>query len=45
MLEMMRLTNNHLLAITTLLTFAAFALVYAVIYLLTARTYYKIVKK
>ncbi|MCM1529876.1 MAG: ABC transporter permease [Alistipes sp.] len=45
MLEMFRLTNTPLFAVTTLLTFAAFALVYAVIYLLTARTYYKIVKK
>ncbi len=45
MLEMLRLTNTLLFAVTTLLTFVAFALVYAAIYLLTAKTYYKIVKK
>lgn len=45
MLEMLRLTNTLLFIITTILTFVAFAVVYAAIYLLTAKTYYKIVKK
>ncbi|MBP3379919.1 MAG: ABC transporter permease [Ruminococcus sp.] len=44
-LELFRLTNTLLFAITTVLTFVAFAIVYAAIYLLTAKTYYKIVKK
>ena len=43
LLRILMLTNTGLFVLCTLVTFAVFALVYAAVYLLTARTYYKIV--
>ena len=43
-LAMLQLTNAKLFAVCTLCVFLAFTLIYAVIYLMTARVYYKIVK-
>lgn len=43
-LAMLQLTNVKLFAVCTLCVFLAFAVIYAVIYLMTARVYYKIVK-
>lgn len=43
-LVMLQLTNVKLFAVCTLCVFLAFAVIYAVIYLMTARVYYKIVK-
>lgn len=43
-LAMLYLTNTKLFAVCTLCVFLAFAMIYAVIYLMTARVYYKIVK-
>lgn len=43
LLAMMNLYNVELFAMCTLITIGCFALVYAVIYALTARTYYRIV--
>lgn len=44
-LAMLQLTNVKLFAVCTGCSFLAFALIYGIIYLLTARVYYKIVKK
>ena len=43
LLSMMNLYNTTLFAVCTMVTIGYFALVYAVIYALTARTYYRIV--
>lgn len=43
LLKVLMLTNTQLFVSCTLITLAVFALVYAAVYLLTARTYYKIV--
>ena len=43
MLQLFALNNTGLFGICTLITFLIFALVYVIVYLLTARTYYKIV--
>ena len=43
MLKVLMLTNTQLFVICTVLTFAVFAAVYAAVYYLTARTYYRIV--
>lgn len=45
LLLMFNMTNTALYAGCLLLSFAAFAVIYALIYSLTARTYYKIVSK
>lgn len=45
LLEVMNLTNVHLFIACTIATIIAFSIIYALIYLLTARTYYKIVEK
>ena len=44
LLKLLELTNVGLFVLCTILTFLAFALVYAVIYSVTSRTYYKIVR-
>lgn len=44
-LAMLQLTNVRLFAVCTLCVFLVFAVIYAVIYMMTARVYYKIVKK
>lgn len=43
LLKILMLSNTTLFIVCTLITFAVFALIYVIIYLLTARTYYKIV--
>ena len=43
LLKVLMLSNTQLFVVCTLITFAVFALVYAAVYRLTARTYYKIV--
>ena len=43
LLKVLMLSNTYLFVVCTLITFAVFALVYAAVYRLTARTYYKIV--
>ena len=45
LLKMMELSNTMLYVMCVVGCFAAFAVLYSLIYLLTARTYYKIVKK
>lgn len=45
MLAILQLTNVRLFAICTLCVFLIFALIYGAIYLATAKTYYKIIKK
>ena len=44
-LSMMNLTNTNLFVISGICVFIAFAVIYAAIYLMTAKVYYKIVKK
>lgn len=44
-LAMMQLTNTNLYIICTVASFAVFALVYGIIYSLTAKVYYKIVQR
>ncbi len=44
-LAMMQLTNVKLFVISSICVFLAFAIIYAIIYLATAKIYYKIVKK
>lgn len=44
-LRLMSLTNTKLFVICTIVSFSAFALIYGIVYLLTARVYYKIVEK
>lgn len=44
LLRILMLTNTGLFVVCTLVTFAVFALAYVAVYLLTARTYYKIVR-
>lgn len=44
MLKLLMLTNSMLFVICSLISFAVFAIVYTTVYLLTARTYYKIVR-
>lgn len=44
-LLMLMLTNTKLYIICTIISFLAFALIYVIIYLLTAKIYYKIVKR
>ena len=43
LLKILMLSNTQLFVICTLITFAVFALVYWVVYALTAKTYYKLV--
>ncbi|MDO4477797.1 MAG: ABC transporter permease [Lachnospiraceae bacterium] len=43
MLRILMLTNTQLFVVCTLVTLAVFALVYAAVYFITARTYYRIV--
>lgn len=43
LLKILLLTNTRLFVVCTLITYAVFAAVYVAVYLLTARTYYKIV--
>lgn len=43
LLYLLNLNNVHLFAVCTLGTFALFAVIYAAVYALTARTYYRIV--
>ena len=43
LLKILMLTNTSLFIVCTLVTLAVFALVYAAVYFLTARTYYRIV--
>ena len=43
MLQLFSLQNTRLFALCVIITFMIFAVVYVVVYLLTARTYYKIV--
>ena len=43
LLQVLMLSNTQLFILCTLITFAVFALVYTLVYLLTAKTYYKIV--
>ena len=45
LLFLLELKNASLYAVCTAVSFAAFALFYGIIYLLTARTYYRIVRK
>lgn len=45
MLSLMNLNNTKLFAICTLASFLIFALIYSIVYMLTARLYYKIVKR
>ncbi|MCM1226479.1 MAG: ABC transporter permease [Clostridium sp.] len=44
-LAMLQLTNTKLFMASSICVFLAFAVIYAIIYMLTAKTYYKIVKK
>ena len=44
-LAMLQLNNTKLYAICTIVSLLIFALIYGIIYLLTAKVYYKIVKK
>ncbi len=44
-LAMLQLTNVKLFAISTVFVFLAFAVIYGIIYLLTAKIYYRIVRK
>lgn len=44
-LSMMNLTNTNLFVTSGICVFIAFAVIYAAIYLMTAKVYYKIVKK
>lgn len=44
-LAMLQLTNTKLFIASSVCAFLAFALIYAIIYMLTSKTYYKIVKK
>lgn len=44
-LAMMQLTNTKLFLFTTIGVYLAFAVIYAAVYLMTAKVYYKIVKK
>ena len=44
LLRILMLANTGLFVLCTLVTFAVFALAYVAVYLLTARTYYKIVR-
>lgn len=44
-LSMLNLTNTKLFILCTVVSFAVFALIYSVIYILTARSYYKIVRR
>ncbi len=44
-LSMLNLTNTKLFILCTFVSFAVFALIYSVIYILTARSYYKIVSR
>lgn len=44
-LAMMQLTNAKLFLFTTIGVYLAFAVIYAAVYLMTAKVYYKIVKK
>lgn len=44
-LSMLNLTNTKLFILCTFVSFAVFALIYSVIYILTARSYYKIVRR
>lgn len=44
LLKILMLTNTTLFLVCTLITFAVFAAVYACVYLLTKKTYYKIVR-
>lgn len=44
-LAMFNLTNVRLFAVSTICVFLSFAAIYAFIYLMTAKSYYKIVKK
>lgn len=44
-LAMLQLTNTKLYAVCTIVSLLIFAVVYGIIYLLTAKVYYKIVKK
>ena len=43
LLKMLMLTNTQLFILCTIITFSVFTVVYTAVYLLTARTYYKIV--
>ena len=43
LLKVLMLSNTRLFILCTIITFAVFAVVYVAVYLLTARTYYKIV--
>ena len=45
MLKLMDLDNTGLFVICVLYSFGAFALLYSMIYFVTARTYYRFVKK
>ena len=45
MLAMFNLTNTTLFAICTLSTVAVFAVIYLIVYLLTAKVYYKLVSE
>ncbi|NLZ46231.1 MAG: ABC transporter permease, partial [Clostridiales bacterium] len=44
-LEILRLTNTMVFAISTISTFVIFSIIYSIIYSLTAKTYYKIVSR
>lgn len=44
-LQLMNLTNTKLFAICTIGSFLVFALIYGIVYMLTAKLYYKIVKR
>lgn len=44
-LAMMQLTNTNLFLFTTIGVYLAFAVIYAAVYLMTAKVYYKIVRK
>ena len=44
-LLMLMLTNTRLYIICTIISFIVFAIIYVIIYLLTAKIYYKIVKR
>ncbi|MDU5109708.1 MAG: ABC transporter permease [Clostridium sp.] len=44
-LSMLNLTNTKLFILCTVVSFIIFALIYSVIYILTARAYYKIVRR
>ena len=44
-LSVLNLTNTKLFILCTVVSFIVFALIYGVIYMLTARSYYKIVRR